>query len=121
MNDQTWNDPGARSGATEVDMQSGLDCDEYIRRDPATARLFSDALIQFDPDDRLDVLEDAHEFLRAGMPIVVFGSIMEEATFWADRASRAECKAYCLASYSRLSEADREAFLCYIRRRDDAC
>lgn len=121
MNDQTWNDPGARSGATEVDMQSERDCCNYIHRDPATTRRFSDALVQFDPDDRLEVLEDAHDFLRAGMPIVLFGSVMEEATFWADRASRVERKAYCLASYKRLSEADRKAFLSYIRRPDDAC
>lgn len=121
MNDQRWNDPGARASATEVKLQSGRDCEEYIRRDPATTRRFSDALVQFDPDDRLDVLEDAHDFLRAGMPIVLFGSIMEEATFWADRASRVERKAYCLASYNRLSEADRKAFLCYIRGQDGAC
>lgn len=121
MNDQTWNSPGALAGATEAGIQSSADCSYSMPELQAIARRFSDALVQFDPDDRLDVLEDAHEFLRAGMPVVLFGSIMEEAAFWADRASRAERKAYCLASFARLSEADREAFLCYIRRQDEAC
>ncbi|MEQ3642360.1 MAG: hypothetical protein ABNH17_15000 [Paracoccus sp. (in: a-proteobacteria)] len=115
MNDLTWNDPEARASASEVNMQSGQDCDEYIRRDPATTRRFSDALVQFDPDDRLDVLEDAHEFLCAGMPVVLFGSIMEQATFWADRASRTERKAYLLACFNRLSGADQSAFFDHVR------
>lgn len=110
MNDQTWNDPGARSSASEVDMQSGRDCKQYIPRPPDVARRFSDALVAFDPDDRLDVLEDAHEFLCAGMPIVLFGCLMEQATFWADRASRSERKAYLLACFNRLSPADQLAF-----------
>lgn len=119
MNDQRWNDPGARASATEVNMQSGRDCDEYIRRDPATTRRFSDALVQFDPDDRLDVLEDAHEFLRAGMPIVLFGSVMEQAVFWADRASRVEHKAYALACVLRMSPEVRRRFTAYIRELPD--
>lgn len=115
MNDQTWNDPGARARASEVDMQSGQDWRNDTRRNPSKARRFSDALVQFDPDDRLDVLEDAHEFLRAGMPIVLFGSIMDQATFWAERASRSEHKAYLLACFNRLSPEDREAFFGHVR------
>lgn len=115
MNDQRWNDPGARASATEVNVQSGRDYDQYIRRDPATTRRFSDALVQFDPDDRLDVLEDAHEFLCAGMPIVLFGSMMEQAAFWADRASRTERKAYLLACFNRLSVDDQLAFFQHVR------
>ncbi|TJZ93861.1 hypothetical protein FA743_00875 [Paracoccus gahaiensis] len=115
MNDQTWNDPGALASASEVDMQSGRDCSDNTLNRVLSARDFSEALVDCDPEDRLDLLEDAHEFLRAGFPMVLMGSIMEQATFWADRASRSECKAYGLACFNRLSLQDQEAFLNHVR------
>lgn len=115
MNDQTWNNPGAGATASGANRKSWRDCSNNTVDRVLTAREFSEALIDCDPDDRLDLLEDAHEFLRAGFPMVLMGSIMEQATFWADRASRTERKAYGLACFSRLSPEDQEAFLNHVR------
>jgi hypothetical protein len=116
MNDQTWNSPGALAGATEAGIQSSADCNYNMPELQAIARRFSDALAQFEPDDRLTVLENAHEFLRAGMPIALFGSLMEEAAFWADRASRAERKAYGLACFNRYTPQEKAAFFAYVQQ-----
>ena len=49
-------------------------------------------------------------------PIPALISEMDEAGFWADWATRDRLKAYCLACFTRMSEADQVAFLCYVRR-----
>lgn len=51
----------------------------------------------------------------AGVPVVPLFGVMEQASFWADFATRDELKAYCLASYTRLPASDQEAFLRYVR------
>lgn len=88
--------------------------DRNSRRE-AAARDLAQAIAACDPDDRLEFVEWVHEFLAAGFPIVLMGSVMEEAVFWADRASRAERKAYCLATFKRLSRDDQEAFLQHVQ------
>ncbi|MDO5371098.1 hypothetical protein [Paracoccus sp. (in: a-proteobacteria)] len=66
-------------------------------------------------------MERLLEELRPGWPQVPFlCGLMEEAAFWADRASRAELKAYCLASYQRMTPADQAAFLGYVQQREAA-
>ena len=115
MNDQTWNGPGAQASASRADNQSGRDWTYNTVDRVLAARNFSHALIDCDPEDRLELLEDAHEFLRAGMPMVPFGGVMDQAAFWADMASRSERKAYCLACYTRLSPRDQRAFLAYVQ------
>lgn len=115
MNDQTWNDPGARASASRVDTKSERDWVNNTLQQVFAARAISDALVQFDPNDRLDVLEDAHQFFCAGMPRVLLGTIMEQATFWADRANRDERKAYCLATFNRMSDKERASFLAYVQ------
>ncbi|CAM3553478.1 hypothetical protein PANO111632_21195 [Paracoccus nototheniae] len=115
MNDQTWNNPGAGATASGADMQSWRDWSDNTVDRVFAARNFSEALIDCDPEDRLDLLEYAHEFLRAGMPMVPFGGVMDQAAFWADIASRTELKAYCLACYTRLSPRDQRAFLAYVQ------
>lgn len=114
MNDYQMIAPGALAGATGAEWQDWLSwIDNNLRREVA-ARNFARALSNCDPEDRLDFLESAHEFLRAGMPISLFGGVMEEASFWADRSSRTERKAYLLACYNRLSGRDQRAFRDYI-------
>ena len=49
-----------------------------------------------------------------GMPGAPFFGVMDEAAFWADRATVQERKAYALACYARLSERDRAAFLKHV-------
>lgn len=116
MNDQAWNNPDARGNAVGADNKDGLSwIDNTLNRAIATSQ-FSRALVQFDPDDRLEVLEDAHEFFAAGFPIPLLGSMMEQAQFWADRASRSERKAYLLACFNTISPEDQAAFLRHVRQ-----
>lgn len=50
-----------------------------------------------------------------GMPGVPLLGVMDEAAFWADRATVQERKAYALACYTRLSPQDRVAFLSHLQ------
>lgn len=86
-----------------------------LRREALAQSLIS-AVIDCDPVDRLPFIEAIHEGLRAGDPIPAFGHIMAQANFWANLASRAERKAYCAASFARLSPADQSAFLSFAER-----
>ncbi|MBC9245151.1 hypothetical protein H4P12_00115 [Paracoccus sp. 11-3] len=92
--------------------------EEYARnlRREALAHALISAVIDCDPDDRLPFIEAVYEGLRAGQPVPLFGRLMAEANFWANLASRAERKAYCAASFARLSPADQAAFLSFAER-----
>jgi len=50
----------------------------------------------------------------AGAPIAPLTHHMEEASFWADLAEPDELKAYCLATFKRMSPADQAAFLAFV-------
>lgn len=54
---------------------------------------------------------------EAGPPLTPFADLMGEALLWAEVASVAERKAYCLAAYLSLDEKDRHAFLAKISER----
>jgi hypothetical protein len=53
----------------------------------------------------------------AGMPGAPLFTHLDEAGLWSDLATREELKAYCLASFERLSPADQSAFLAHVQRR----
>jgi hypothetical protein len=83
--------------------------------DEATGRLLAD----LDDDQRINAADRMNEMavmLGAGMPIAPLFNFMDEATFWADMATRAERKAYALACFNRLHAADQAAFLAYVQR-----
>lgn len=112
--------PGTLAGATGADVQEWLSwIDHNIERENA-AREFALALLKCDPADRLELLEVSIEALRPGWPVPPFGRVMDEASFWADMASRAERKAYMLACFERLSVRDQSGFLAYAQRRSAA-
>ena len=112
--------PGALAGATGADLHSWLEwVDLSIQRESA-ARSLMDAVLACEPRDRIPLMERFIEALRPGQPIAAFGSIMAEASFWADMASAAELKAYALACYSRLSPADQIGFLNYVQQKGAA-
>ena len=112
--------PGALAGATGDDLKDWLSwIDHNIRRE-LTARALMEAVLACDPDDRLDLLERFYEALRPGFPITAFGSVMDEAMFWADHASPAERKAYTLACFNRMSPADQSSFLNYVQQKEGA-
>lgn len=75
----------------------------------------SRAIVACHPEDREALLEAALGYLRAGPPVPPFTGVMAEASQWADWASPAERKAYALACFTRLSPADRGAFLGYVQ------
>ncbi|CAM3156393.1 hypothetical protein PANO111632_05675 [Paracoccus nototheniae] len=83
----------------------------------AQAHALTVAVLNCDRDDRIPFLEAILDGLRAGMPIALFGTIMAEASFWADRASRAERKAYCAACFACLDPEDQDAFRIFIEER----
>lgn len=87
-----------------------------MRRE-AKAHALIEAVLDCDQSDRLPFLEAIMEGMRAGMPIALFGTIMAEANFWSEQASRAELKAYCAASFARLSPDDQAAFLSFAQQR----
>ena len=112
--------PSALAGASGADIQDWLSwIDNNIRREVA-ARSLADAALNCDPGDRLELLEQFHDALRPGFPITSFGGVMAEATFWADNASPAERKAYCLATFNRMSARDQAAFLQHVQGRSAA-
>jgi hypothetical protein len=109
--------PTPLAGGAEFDLQDWLSwIDNSIRRETA-ARKLAAVTLDCDPCDRLDLLEMLHEAFRAGSPLPAFGSIMAEASDWADWASPAERKAYALACFNRMPARDQSAFLEYVQGR----
>lgn len=112
--------PALLADGTGANIQDWLSwVDDSIRREVA-ARDLAAATLDCDPSDRLELLELLHETLRRGFPITAFGSVMDEAAFWADGASPAERKAYCLACFNRMPARDQAAFLEYVQGRSAA-
>jgi hypothetical protein len=61
-----------------------------------------------------ELLNAAAEGLSFGPPLPPLTSAMADADWWADFATRPELKAYTLASYRRLPERDKRAFLQHV-------
>lgn len=102
--------------ASDFDMAATLaEIDTNMDREAAAGRLI-DAVLSLDRDDRIPFVEALLDGLRAGMPIPLHGTIMDEARFWASSAARAERKAYCLAAFEALDEKDKAAFLAHARK-----
>lgn len=76
-----------------------------------------EAVLACDPRDRIPLLERFIEAMRPGASIPAFSGIMAEARDWAAWASRAELKAYALASFEAMGPRDQAAFLAHIDRR----
>lgn len=70
------------------------------------------ALSVCDPEHAAQIVMHGPD--EAGPPITPFADLMGEALQWAEVASVAERKAYCLAAYLALDEDDRHAFLAKI-------
>ena len=102
--------------ASDFDMAATLaEIDAGASREALGLRLI-DAVMALDRDDRVPLVEALLEGLRAGMPVSLHGTIMEEARFWAANAARAERKAYLLASFEALEKTDQAAFLAHARK-----
>ena len=108
--------PGALAGATgakSIELAS-FRSEEYRTRHE-NARRLGDAIAECHPEDACILMEAAlADLLAERMPPAPFLGIMPSARFWADWASVSELKAYCLASFERLSAADQSAFLAHV-------
>lgn len=51
---------------------------------------------------------------RAGLPFPLLGPVVEEATFWASKATPIEREAYCFAAYSAMTSSRQRAFLNFV-------
>ena len=112
--------PISHGGGTGADIKDWLSWfDTNLTRHHAATAL-ADAVLKCDAEDRLPFIEAIHHALSAVFPGPLFGSIMAEAAFWADRASHAERKAYCLACYNRMPAREQSAFLDYVQGRSAA-
>lgn len=75
------------------------------------------ALRALDPEPREMTFEAAHwgEVTGAGVPSPPFLNVMDDARWWASHASRRERKAYCLAAFEAMPQADQSAFLRHVQ------
>lgn len=106
--------PGALAGATGADqLGKSFKTEEYRKRAEAATALCH-AIAECEPEDAALILEAALRSFGAGQPVPPLLSLMDEARTWADFATVAERKAYCLASWNRLPAADRAAFLAHV-------
>ena len=108
--------PQDRAGTTgDCQITESFKTQEYRKRALAAIAL-CDAIADCERDDAVLLLEAALISLRAGTPGPTFAFVMQEANEWAAFATKAERKAYALASFSHMSAADRAAFLRYVTR-----
>ncbi len=107
--------PEALAGATGArHIELAIKSKEYRTRHE-NARRLGDAIAECHPEDACILMEAAlADLLAERMPPAPFLGIMPSARFWADWASVSELKAYCLASFERLSAADQSAFLAHV-------
>ena len=93
----------------------------------------SDVIVmRLPPEERVGLAWATHKALEAdeaemlfdctgaGMPGLPMEDKMEEAAFWADMAEPEELRAYCLATFKRMSSEDQAEFLAYVQERKAA-
>lgn len=85
-------------------------------RNRETASALCHAILACEPIDAREIMVVAYADLSIGMPIAPLVSLMDEADFWADMATVAELKAYCLACFSHLPASEQSAFLTYVQQ-----
>jgi hypothetical protein len=109
--------PGALAGATGAkDLCIGDTAKQY-RNKRARAMALREAIRECDPTDAAVILSDALDKMRLGAPIPALINAMDEAQSWAEWATPAEHKAYCLACYNAMPPKDRAGFLAYVTGR----
>lgn len=89
------------------------DFQHNLNRSIAAVELI-EAVLDCAPRDRVLFLETILDQIRPGWPRSFNIDVMQEASWWADTATRPELKAYALTCYRRLSRDDKQAFLTYI-------
>lgn len=73
------------------------------------------AVLECAPENRLPLVEATYHELRAGVPdFAIRNDEWLWARRWAEIASRAERKAYCLATFNALAPEDQARFLAHV-------
>ena len=110
--------PGALAGASGANWKSieSLLGQTYIERLKG-ARDLDAAIEACDPALAAIIMDRALDALRIGEPGTALLGAMYEAMSWAEWATPAEHKAYCLASYNAMKPKDRAKFLHYVQGR----
>lgn len=67
--------------------------------------------------DADEVMRAVAEDGRMGMPLPPFKGVLDEAIFWADRASSEEVEAYCLATFLRMRANRQVDFIDFVTGR----
>ena len=107
--------PGALAGATGTEFGIAFKTETYRNRAKAATAL-GQAIAECHPHDASVVMEAALDDLTEGHPYYPLCRDLAEAGYWADQATRNERKAFALANYTRLSTADKAAFLAHVQR-----
>ena len=68
-------------------------------------------LLSNQPDELVELTDVAFKGLTFGMPLPPFNSPVEDASWWSERASLNERKAYLVACYSSLNEKIQRDFI----------
>ena len=68
-------------------------------------------LLSYEPDELVELTDVALKGLTFGMPLPPFNSPVEDASWWSERASLNERKAYLVACYSSLNEKIQRDFI----------
>ena len=68
-------------------------------------------LLSNEPDELVELTDVALKGLTFGMPLPPFNSPVEDASWWSERASLNERKAYLVACYSSLNEKIQRDFI----------
>jgi hypothetical protein len=106
------------SGANWKSIQTVLR-PAYLDRLDA-ARNLQAAIDACDPAIAAIIMNQELDALRIGEPCLALFSAMDQATTWAEWATPAEHKAYCLACFNAMPPKSRASFLHYVQGRTAA-
>ena len=76
-------------------------------------------LLSNEPDELVELTDVALKGLTFGMPLPPFNSPVEDASWWSERASLCERKAYLVACYSSLSKKLQRDFIDFALEQSD--
>lgn len=82
----------------------------------ASARAFCLAVADCEPEDAAFLMSGILQRMSVGAPPPVFISAMDDARWWASRATPHELKAYCLASFKAMTPKTQRDFLAHVQR-----
>jgi hypothetical protein len=108
--------PGAAATASGANVEITKARPEYLDR-LESARNLQAAIEACDPAIAAIIMDRELNALRIGEPGAALLTAMDDARSWAEWATPAEHKAYCLTCYNAMPEKDQAGFLFYVKGR----